>query len=231
MNRRLLLLAPLALSACSISLLPKPPPAPRIYVLEAGQVEAVAGAPVDAVIAVSSPDGERVLLGPDLIWRTDNTIAYVAQSQWSSRAEDGLQSMLAQTMTRQHRFRASVEAGGARSDYDVRWTVTRFDVSEENGASTAVFEADVRIVEAASRRVIATQTFRGEAPVSDRSSSIAARALAQAARDACVRIGVFAAESVTEALARAAAEAAAREAQGLPAAQPTPPPVRRGRRN
>ncbi len=68
-----LLLAASMLGGC-ISLLPKPPPPPRTYVLEARAVEPLQGAPIDAVIAVAQPTGERAILGFDLIWRTGDTI-------------------------------------------------------------------------------------------------------------------------------------------------------------
>ena len=74
--------------------------------LEAQNVSALQGEPIDAVIAIAQPTGERAILGSDLIWRTGDTIAYVGQSQWSNRAADALQQVLAETIIRQGRFRA-----------------------------------------------------------------------------------------------------------------------------
>ncbi len=202
MMRASLLLLPLALGGC-ISLLPEPPPPPRTYVLEAQNVGQVEGTPIDAVVAVASPTGERALLGADLIWRTGDTIAYVAESQWSNRAADALQQMLAETLIRQGRFRASTRSGEARADYEIRWEVLDFEVREET--MTARFSADVRLV-AQGRRIIASELIVAEAPVSDRSSSMAAQALARAAREGSARIGEFAADAATEARASAATD-------------------------
>lgn len=197
MRASILLLAPALLGGC-ISLLPEPPPPPRTYVLEAQDVQRLQGAPIDAVLAVASPTGERALLGSDLVWRSGDTIAFVAQSQWSSRAADALQQILVETTTRQGRFRASTRTGEARADYEVRWEVLDFEVREED--MKAHFVADVRLV-AQGRRIVASQIVAAEAPVADRSSSIAAQALARAAREGSARIGEFAANAAAEAIA------------------------------
>lgn len=184
-----------------ISLLPEAPPPPRTYVLEAQSVQALQGAPVDAIIAVAAPTGERAILGADLIWRTGDTIAYVDQSQWSSRVGDALQQVLAETIIRQGRFRSSTRSGEARADYEIRWEVLDFEVREDD--MQAHFRADVRLV-APGRRIIASQLVETSAPVSARSSSVAAEALARAAREGSARIGEFAAEAVLAAQEEAA---------------------------
>lgn len=202
MMRATFLLPLLLLGGC-ISLLPDPPPPPRTYVLEAQNVAELDGAPVDAVVGVSVPNGERAILGSDLIWRTGDTLAYVAESQWSNRAADALQAMLVETLIRQGRFRASTRTGEARADYEIRWEVLDFEVREES--MSARFAADVRIV-APGRRIIASRLIVAEAPVASRSSSAAAQALARAAREGGARIGEFAADAAAEAIASAAAD-------------------------
>jgi ABC-type uncharacterized transport system auxiliary subunit len=199
-------LASLVLLGGCISLLPEPPPPPRVFVLEAGSVERAPGEPIDAVVAVGAPSGERALLGTDLVWRTGDEIAYVAQTQWSNRAENALQSMLVETMQRQGRFRSATRMGEARAEYELRWEVLDFEV-RENGM-VARFVADVRIVASPGRRVLAAETVLAEAPVSDRSSSAAAQALARAAREGSARIGLFAADAAAAAAAADQASAA-----------------------
>jgi ABC-type uncharacterized transport system auxiliary subunit len=201
MIRAAALLVTAALLGGCISLLPKPPPPPRTYVLEAQIVQELNGEPIDAVIAVAQPTGERAILGFDLVWRTADTIAYVDQSQWSNRAADALQQTLAETLIRQGRFRASTRSGEARADYEIRWEVLDFEVREED--MTARFRADVRLVEQG-RRIVASQLVETEAPVGSRSSSVAAEALARAAREGSARIGEFAANAAAEARASAA---------------------------
>lgn len=197
---RAFLLASLTLLGGCISLLPEPPPPPAMYVLEAQDVQPLQGAPIEAVIAVSEPAGERAILGADLIWRTGDSIAYVDQTQWSARAAEALQQTLVETLARQGRFRSAVRSGEAQADYQIRWDVLDFEVREDT--MTARFVADVRLV-ARGRQIVASRIISAEAPVSSRSSAVAANALARAAREGSARIGEFAAEAAAEATASA----------------------------
>jgi ABC-type uncharacterized transport system auxiliary subunit len=195
-----ILLAALMLGGC-ISLLPKPPPPPRTFVLEAQNVTQSAGQPVDAVIGVSTPSGERALLGPDLIWRTGDTIAFVSQAAWSGRADAALQQMLTETIIRQGRFRSATRSGEAQADFEIRWEVLDFEVHEAD--MQAHFSAEVRLV-GPGRRIVASRIIDTLAPVSGRSQTVAAEALARAAREGCAQIGEFAAEAAATAGAAAA---------------------------
>jgi ABC-type uncharacterized transport system auxiliary subunit len=187
----------LLLGGC-ISLLPEPPPPPRVFVLEAADVGSPADAArVDAVIAVSAPTGERSILGTDLVWRTGDELAYVSQTQWSTRAEFALQSMLVETLSRQGLFNAATRSGEGRANYEIRWEVLDFEVAQDT--MTARFVADVRLVASPGRHIIAQRLISSDAPVSERSSSSAAQALARAARQASAEIGVFAAQRAAEA--------------------------------
>jgi ABC-type uncharacterized transport system auxiliary subunit len=205
--KRALLLAPLLLGGC-ISLLPEPPPPPLTFVLEAQNVERADGAPVDAIIAVAQPTGERSILGSDVIWRTGDQIAFVDQMQWSNRAEFALQSMLVETLSRQGRFTAATRTGEARAEYEVRWNVLDFEVREDT--MQARFVADVNLVQSPGRRIIAHETVTAEAPVAGRSQTQAAQALARAAREGSARIGMFAADAAAQAEAAQAAETSRR---------------------
>ena len=195
MKRILVLISAVALSAC-ISLLPKPPPAPRTFVMQAGDIAPATGAPVDAVINVADPSGERSILGNLLVWRTGDELAYVDQTQWSTRAEDALQQMLVETLSAQHRFRAATRTGDAAGGYEVRWEVLEFNVQQNN--MTARFRADVKLVASPGRRVIAQRMIEASAPVADRSATLASQALTKAARDATSQIAAFAADTVLQ---------------------------------
>ncbi|WP_395645655.1 ABC-type transport auxiliary lipoprotein family protein [Terricaulis sp.] len=199
--------APLAIAAAAllggcVSLLPKPPPPPTLFVMEAGAVERAQGDPIDAVITVAAPGGERAILGADLIWRQGDTLAYVDRAQWSARAQDGLQAMVVETLERQGRFRAAAKAGDAAGEYEIRWDVLDFEVLEDR--MVARFVADVRLM-APGRRIIASEMVTAEAPVSSRSATVASQALARAAREGSARIGLFAADAAAQARAQAAA--------------------------
>jgi len=198
------ILASLLLLGGCISLLPEPPPPPRIFVLEAADVQRVAGTTIDGVIAVSEPGGERTLLGSDLVWRTGDELAFVAQTQWSTRSAEALQAMLVETLMRQGRFSAATRSGNGRADYEIRWDLLDFQV--DDASMMARFVANVSVTAAPGRRIIAQEIISAEAPVSDRSSSVAAQALARAAREGGARIGMFAADAAARAEAQAAAE-------------------------
>ncbi|MBK8544002.1 MAG: membrane integrity-associated transporter subunit PqiC [Caulobacteraceae bacterium] len=125
----------------------------------------------------------------------------VARTAAAAEASDALQQILAETIINQGRFRASTRSGEARSDYEIRWEVLDFEVREED--MTAHFRADVRLV-APGRRIIASRIIDATAPVSARSSSVAAEALARAAREGSARIGEFAADAALTAQTSAA---------------------------
>jgi ABC-type uncharacterized transport system auxiliary subunit len=200
MMRAFLLGSTLALSACA-SILPKPPPAPTVYVLEAGEAAAAPGPAIDKVISVTNPGGERIILGSDLVWRNGDQVAFVAGTQWSGEAEDLLQTALVQTLAQQHRFRAAVRVGDAAADYQIRWTIHNFEAVEST--MTARFVADVMLT-APGRRVIASEHIVAEAPVSERSAQVVAQALTRAAREGGARIALFAADAAAQEEARAA---------------------------
>ncbi|MBY0564212.1 MAG: ABC-type transport auxiliary lipoprotein family protein [Hyphomonadaceae bacterium] len=192
---RAFMLTPLvALGGC-ISILPEPPPPPRIFALEPGEVAQVSTPRIEGVVAVAQPTGERAILGPDLIWRDGDELAYVAQTQWSTRAESALQSILVETLARQGAFRAATRMGEGRADYEIRWDVLDFQIAGD--VMQARFAADVRVLQAPGRRILAQRIITAEAPVSDRSAGVSARALAQAARDGSAQIAAFAAEAAS----------------------------------
>jgi cholesterol transport system auxiliary component len=197
------LFLPLVLLGGCITLLPDPPPPPRVFALDAGPVPRSDGARIDAVIGVASPEGERAIMGPDLIWRTGQEIAFVGSTQWSGRADELLRSTLIETMARQGRFAGVTRSGEARTNFDVRWDIHDFEI--DANAMQARFRAEVRVLASPGRRLIAQEVITAEAPVSGRSASVAADALARAAREGSARIGMFAADAAAAELERTAA--------------------------
>ena len=210
MKRALILAAALALGGC-ISLLPKPPPPPRTFMLRAGDIAHSQGQPIDAVIAVAQPTGERAILGSDMVWSTGNEVAFVGHAQWSAHADDALQAIVVETLSRQHRFRAAARTGEASAQYEIRWEVLNFQV--DNASMTARFRADVKLTQAPGRQVVAQEIIEASAPVADRSQTNAAAALTQAARDGAARVALFAADAAMQAEAARAEQAAQTPAQ------------------
>jgi len=202
MKRALMLATALLLAGC-ISLLPKAPPPPRTFMLTAGDIARVEGAPVDAVVAVALPTGERALLGTDMVWSTGDEVAYVGHTQWSAHGDDALQAMLVETISRQGRFRAAGRTGETAAQYEIRWEVLNFQV--DNASMNARFRADVKLTQAPGRQVLAQEIIEASAPVAGRSQTNAAAALTQAAREGAARISLFAADAAGQAEAARAA--------------------------
>ena len=180
----------LASSAC-VSVLPEPPPPPRIYNLTVGPApggpQTLVASP--AVIAVAMPGGPRALMGSEIAWRTDGVFRYVAGAEWAGRAPDLLQAVLADAVDGAGVVRAGVRSGaGVRADYEIAWDVTAFQVEEVDGVITARFAAVARLVDARTRALLAQTRVEEVRPVADRSQALATEALESATRDAVARI-------------------------------------------
>ncbi|MGE0830464.1 MAG: ABC-type transport auxiliary lipoprotein family protein [Hyphomonadaceae bacterium] len=189
------LIAPLLLSAC-VKLLPEPAEPPRLYPLEAGEVHALAPARGTMIAAVAAPSGPEAMMGDNIVWRRDGEIAFMSGAAWAGRAPDLLQAMLAETITRQARLAVGVRMGdGLRGDVEVRWDIIAFEIVEEGGALDARFAAHVRVQQTAGRSLLGADIIDIREPLSQRSGSAAANALARAAREGSARIGVMAAEA------------------------------------
>jgi ABC-type uncharacterized transport system auxiliary subunit len=152
--------------------------------------------PIDAVVAIASPQGDRAVLGADLAWRTGEEVAFIAGVRWAGRAQELLHDAALDTLTQQRGVRAIVQPGQARADYEVRWTIRSFEVVSGGAGGTARFSADVLIINARDSNVIASRTISAEAPVSSRSASQAAQGLTRAAREGDARLGVFVVETL-----------------------------------
>jgi cholesterol transport system auxiliary component len=221
---RVLALAPaLALLGGCVSLLPDPPPTPNLFDLRA-QSAPVAAASLRStsplVLSVETPFASRMLSGAEIAWRRDGVVAYVAQSLWTDRTPSLLQTLMVDTIDAQDIVRAAVRSGsGVRTDYEVQWELSRFEVEEDGGTLTARFEASARVVELRTRRLVAEDRAVVAQPISDRSVRVATEALQGAAREGVARLAETAAT-------RAAEDAAARAAEALQLSEPgvTPAP-------
>jgi ABC-type uncharacterized transport system auxiliary subunit len=195
MNARKLICALAAASALAgCSLIPKPPPAPRIFPLRAAVAPIAAPTPAGAiVIAVPDPVVSTVLAGVDIVWARNGALGYMERGAWPSRTPTALQALLIETIDAQRVALSAVRSGeGARATAELRWQVTDFQVEESRAGLVARFRADVKLMDARTRIVVAAQTFEETEPFDARSAAVAASALAKAAQRASDRIGTWA---------------------------------------
>jgi ABC-type uncharacterized transport system auxiliary subunit len=153
--------------------------------------------PKNTVISVAVPDAPRALSSADLAWRRDGVLAYVEEASWQGRNLDLLQTLLVHTFDRGGKVRGAVRAGEGGSNAEIRWDLIAFEVVE--GASLeARFQANVKLFETRTRRLMAQREFTEAVPMSDRSTGAAARALEQAARNAASKIADWTAAEAPE---------------------------------
>jgi ABC-type uncharacterized transport system auxiliary subunit len=192
-----LLAAAFATSGC-IRLLPKPPPPPLIYSLEAAPAaQAPAGAPKNVVVSIDTPDAARALSSSDLAWRKDGALAFVEGATWEGRNLELLQTLLMQTLDRRNEVRGAVRTGEGTSNVNLHWDLNSFEVDEADGLS-AHLNTSVKLFESRTRRLISQKEFDERVPLADRSSSSAARALEAAARQAAAKISAWVAQEAPE---------------------------------
>lgn len=195
------------LAACSI--IPEPPPAPRIYPLRASvdlaAPSSAAVSPPALVIGVPEPAVSNVLLGEDVVWARNGVLGFMERAAWPSRTPIALQALVIETIDAQDRVLGAIRSGeGPRTDVELRWQVTDFQIDEQGGALKARFAANVKLMGGRSRVVFAARTVEVVEPVRARSGAAAAQALQSAAQKAAAEIGVWSAQ---EAIAQANATA------------------------
>lgn len=193
----LLLGAALTLSGC-VKLLPDPPQAPHIYPLDAGEVTRAPGPPAPVVIAVAEPQTQDFYGTDRIVWRRDGALAYLDGAAWPGNIPEVMQGLVAETIARRGAVQAGVRTGaGIREDLDIRWDLLNFNVDEGADGLSALAKAQVSIVRARTRDLIATDLIEVREPLSSRSGGAAAEALARAARTMAGRIADMAATAAT----------------------------------
>ena len=181
-----------ALAACS--LIPSPPPAPRIFPLRAAAAPVAAPSPAGTVvIAVPDPAVSSLLYSADIVWAREGVLGFMERGAWPSRTPTALQALLIETIDAQRLALSAVRAGeGARATAEVRWQVTDFQIEESRDGLVARFRADVKLMDSRTRLVVAAQTFEETEAFGARSAAVAATALAKTAQRATARIGTWA---------------------------------------
>jgi ABC-type uncharacterized transport system auxiliary subunit len=186
-------------SGC-ISLLPKAPPPPRIYSMEAAPPVATKFASKPVVIAVGQPSTSRALAGSDIAWSKDGQLAYVGGATWAGRGPDLLQTVLVHTIDRSGLVTGAVRSGEGRADSEIGWDVVTFGVVEEGGVLEGRLIARAKLFGARDRMLLSALEIDERAALRDRSTTAGAAALEQAARNASVKIAEWAARNTPERL-------------------------------
>lgn len=182
--------APLAAFACAafaaacVQLLPDPPQAPRLYPLEPAAL-AVANAQAEGrTVLVGVPSGPALALGEEIVWRSDGVLGVAAGAAWPDRADMLLQRILVQAFAEANGADSVLRrAGSVSADYEVQVDVARFEIVEAGGQAAAEFAAQAVLLDARTRRALATAAAEARTPLAARSASAAAHALQQSARD------------------------------------------------
>ncbi|HEV7691112.1 MAG TPA: ABC-type transport auxiliary lipoprotein family protein [Hyphomonadaceae bacterium] len=188
------LVLPLAFGGC-LSVLPEPEIPLALIALPADRA-ATPTSPLKADVAVYPPDASRAYSGLDIAVRADQEVVYLANVRWVDTAPRLLQGAVVESLARAGgEGRAATAQLGARVDYDVRWRVIDLSVGKESAPANAVVE--VSILDAATRRMIAQDTFKASETPASKEPLARAAAMAKAAQAVSDQVAEFVAKTVT----------------------------------
>jgi ABC-type uncharacterized transport system auxiliary subunit len=187
------LVLPLAFGGC-LSVLPEPEIPVALISLPAERAKAPS-APLLADVAVYPPDSSRAFSGLDIAVRSEQELVYLANVRWVDAAPRLLQGAVVNSLALAGGpGRAGPAQLGARVDYDVRWRIVDLSTSREAGPVHA--EVQVSILDAATRRTVAQQTFKAENAPASREPRARAAAMATAAQSVADQVADFVTKSV-----------------------------------
>ncbi len=174
-----------ALSACAS--------APRVaYDLSAATPARLAASHVQIGVrpptATAELDTDRIL-----VRAPDNSLAVLAGAQWADRLPSLIAARLTQTFQNAHGPRA-VGEGGAAADYNLEMDLRAFEL--DAGAGLVDVDIAVKLVSAASGRVVATRIVKVTGPLASTAPDVATEALNQALSKAMVEIVEFVAKTL-----------------------------------
>jgi ABC-type uncharacterized transport system auxiliary subunit len=170
--------------------LPSRTPAPTLFALD------LAPAPVASpsvlggqVVSVDAPAGQAAGLGDDLVWRENDTIAFIAGVGWSGAARGALQRMVAESARRAGAGAVFASGEGGRADLLLRWEVLSFQVVDGPDGPVAVFESAAQLLDARRRSLVAVLRVEEREHLTDRAQTNAAQALRAVAQRGAGRLG------------------------------------------
>jgi len=203
-----------ALCAGCISL-PSKTPAPTLFALDRAistgngpKADSTLKAAVDASIAVDAPGGHVPVLGDDLVWRENDTIAFVSGVGWSGTARAALQRMVVESVRAAGGGASFANGEGGRAAYLVRWEVSHFEVIADS-APEAVLMLDAQLLNARTRALVGVHHVEERRMLADRSQTEAARALRAVAQVGADDLGRWVVQQAAAAQASSATQTAA----------------------
>ena len=186
------ILIALPLGGC-LSVLPDPEIPAALIALPPERAQAPAD-PLRADVAVYPPDASRAYAGLNIAVRTDQEVVYLANVRWVDAPTRLLQGAVVDALTHAGGEGHAVTAQlGVRVDYDVRWRIVELSASKETGPVKA--EVEVSLLDAATRRTVAQESFKAEGSPSSRNPRDRAAALAVAAQSVANQVAAFVAKT------------------------------------
>ena len=178
----------LAAGGC-LSVLPEPQIPSALISLPADRAVAPAD-PLRADVAVYPPDSTRAFAGVDIAVRTDQELVYLGEVRWVDTAPRLLQNAVVDSLSKAGGAGRAVTAQqGARVDYDVRWRIV--DLSVGRGTAPVNVDVQVSIMDSATRRMVAQQSFTASSTPSTPTPPARSATLAIAAQQVADQIAAF----------------------------------------
>lgn len=159
-QRAIFAIAAILLGGCS-TLLPPPPLADKLYLLEANLAPARSATPREMTLAISMPRARAGFDSAQMVWvRQPHGLEVYARNRWADTPARMLAPLLVQTLERSGAFRTVVPSPsgvsvGLRLDTEIVRLQQDFSVQP----SRVQFTLGVQLIDIGARRVIASTEF------------------------------------------------------------------------
>jgi len=188
-----LIVLALPLAGC-LSVLPQPVVPIALISLPADRAQTPADA-LQADVAVYPPDSSRAFAGIDIAVRQNQEMVYLADVRWADAAPHLLQNAVVDALSKSGGSGHAAPAQlGASVDYDVRWRIV--DLSAGYETAPVHVEVEVSLLDSATRRMVAQQSFKADGVPTDKAPRARAAALAIAAQSVADQVAAFVAKTV-----------------------------------
>jgi ABC-type uncharacterized transport system auxiliary subunit len=178
----------LPLGGC-LSVLPQPVIPTALIALPADRAQTPSD-PLQADVAVYPPDASRAYAGIDIAVRQDQEMVYLADVRWADAAPHLLQIAVVDALSKAGgKGKAAPAQLGASVDYDVRWRIV--DLSAGRETAPVHVEVEVSLLDAATRRIVAQESFKAQGVPTDHAPRVRAAALAIAAQSVADQVAAF----------------------------------------